>query len=165
MLRTPAPLTGDVRRQKKRMLVTLTIPTFISARRASESNARVLYASGEPGGGRKFEALALARLASSFVRHRARFGPGLFFKASPQFARVLLPLGEAGSVTALGQSSVSRLARHFVRHHAKQQTICFAGVRRQAGQRALKTDGLRRLTSQSKGRLRAAHAGAPHWRC
>ena len=143
----------------------LKVTTFRNPIRSAESNARVLYTSGKPGGGRKLETFALARLASSFVRHRARFGPGLFSKARLPFARVLLPLGEAGSVIALGQSSVGRLARHFVRHRAKPQTNCFAGVRRQAGQRALKADWLRRLTSQSKGRLRAAHAGAPHWRC
>ena len=131
----------------------------------AERIARVLYTLGELGGGRKLEALALARLASSFVRNHARLAPGLFSKASPQFARVLPRLGEAGSVIALGQSSVARLARHFVRQRARLQTICFAGVRRQAGQRALTPDWLRRLTSQSKGRLRAAHSGAPHWRC
>ena len=131
--------------EEKKEIVTLKATAFRNSTRNTESNARVLYTSGEPGGGRKFEAFALARLALSFVRNRARFGPGLFRNLSPQFARVLLPLGEAGSVIALGQSSVWRLARHFVGHHAKQKTIGSAGVRRQAGQRALKTDWLRRL--------------------
>ena len=142
----------------------MNITASESAIRSAESNARVLYTSGEPGGGRRFEAFALARLALSFVRHRARYGPGLFRNSSPPFARVLSPLGEAGAVVALGQSSVWRLARHSVRHRAKLQTTRLAGVRRQEGQRALKADWLRRLTSQSKGRLRAAHSGAPHWR-
>ena len=145
-------------------MLLVNITACQSPTRRAENNARVLYTCSEPGGGRKLEAFALARLASSFVRNRARFGPGLARNSSPQFARVLLPLGEAGSVGALGQSSVWRLACHFVRSHAKQQSICFAGVRRQAGQRALRPDWLRRLTSQSKGRLRAAHSGAPHWR-
>ena len=143
----------------------MNITGTIVAIRSTESNARVLYASGEPGGCRKFEAFALARLALSSVRNRARSGPGLVRNSSPQFARVLSPLGEAGSVVMVGQSSVWRLAHHFVRSHAKQQTTSFAGARRQAGQRAVKADWLRRLTSQSKGRLRAAHSGAPHWRC
>ena len=142
----------------------MSITAFKSETRDSESNARVLYTSGEPGGGRKLEGFALARLASSFVRNRARLVPGLFSKASPQFARVLSPLGEAGTVIALGQSSVGRLARHFVGHRARLQSTCLAGSRHPRVSHSMKTPRLRRLTSQSKGRLRAAHSGAPHRR-
>ena len=110
------------------------------------------------------EVLALARLALSFVCQRAWIAFRRLLKASLPFARVLLARGEAGCGLALGQSSVGRLARHFVGSRAKQKAICLAGGRRHLGQWALKADWLRRLTSQSKGRLRAAHSGAPHWR-
>ena len=143
----------------------MSITAFKSETRDSESNARVLYTSGEPGGGRKLEGFALARLASSFVRNRARLVPRLFSKASPQFARVLSPLGEAGCGLALGQSSIARLARHFVRSRAGLKANYPAAPRSHLGWRALKPDWLRRLTSQSNGRLRAAHSGAAHWRC
>ena len=130
-----------------------------------ERNARVLSALGEPGGGRKSEAFALARLALSFVSQRARLVLGLLSKASQPFARVLLALGEAGCGLALGQSCVGRLARHCVGSRARPKTIGLASPQRHLGRWALKADELRRLTSQSKGRLRAAHSGAPHWRC
>ena len=130
----------------------------------AEGNARVLSALGEPGGGRKLEASALARLALSFVRERARLALGLLSKSSQLFARVLLALGEAGCGLALGQSSVGRLARHCVGSRARQKTICFASPQRHPGRWVFTADGRRRLTSQSKGRLRAAHSGAPHWR-
>ena len=117
----------------------------------AESNARVLSALGEPGDGRRLEAVALARLALSFVSQRARLVLGLLSNASQSFARVLSALGEAGCGLALGQSSIARLARHFVGSHARQKAICLAGGRRHLGRRALKADWLRRLTSQSKG--------------
>ena len=165
MLRTPAPLTGDVRRLEKKEKRALSIIADMSPANPAERNARVLSALGEPGGGRMSEVLALARLALSFVRERARLVLGLLSNASQPFARVLLALGEAGCGLALGQSCVGRLARHCVGSRARQKAICFAGVRRHPGRWALKPDELRRLTSQSKGRLRAPHSGAPHWRC
>ena len=130
----------------------------------AEGNARGLSALGEPGGGRRLEALALARLALSFVGERAGLVQGLLSKSSQPFARVLFARGEAGCGLALGQSSIGRLARHCVGSRARQKTICLAGTQRHEGRGALKPDELRRLTSQSKGRLRAAHSGAPHWR-
>ena len=130
----------------------------------AEGNARVLSALGEPGGGRRFEVLALARLALSFVSQRARLALGPLSKASQSFARVLLALGEAGCGLALGQSSVGRLARHCVGSRAGPKTIGLASPQRHERRWALEPDWLRRLTSQSKGRLRAAHSGAPHWR-
>ena len=129
-----------------------------------ERNARVLSALGEPGGGRRLEAVALSRLALSFVPEHAWSVQGLLSKSSLPFARVLSALGEAGSGLALGQSSIERLARHCVGSRAGQKAICLAGTQRHLGWRALKPNRLRRLTSQSKGRLRAAHSGAPHWR-
>ena len=129
----------------------------------AERIARVLSALGEPGGDRKSEAFATARLALSSVGERAGLVLSLLSNASQPFARVLLALGEAGCGLAHGQSSIGRLARHFVGSHAKQKAICLAGGRRRLGRSALKTDWLRSLTSQSKGRLRAAHSGAPHW--
>ena len=135
---------------------------FLASR--PERIARVLSALGDPGGGRRLEALALARLALSFVRQRAGLVLGLLSNASQPFARVLLALGEAGCGLALCQSSVGRLARHCVGSHARQKTICFAGFRRHLGWRALKADWLRRLTSQWSGRLRAAHFGGAHRR-
>ena len=126
-------------------------------------NARVLSALGEPGGGREPEVFASARLALSSVGERAGLVLGLLSNASLQFARVLLALGEAGYGLALGQSSIGRLARHCVGSRAGQKAICLAGTQRHPGRRALKPGRLRRLTSQSKGRLRAAHSGAPHW--
>ena len=131
----------------------------------AERIARVLYTLSEPGGGRKSEAFATARLALSFVCQRARTALRLLLKSSQSSARVLLALGEAGCGLAFGQASVGRLARHCVGSRARQKTTCFAGVQRHLGRWALKPDELRRLTSQSKGRLRAAHSGAPHWRC
>ena len=142
----------------------MSIIADMSPANRAERNARVLSALGEPGGGRRLEALVLARLALSFVRERARLALGPLSKSSPPFARVLLALGEAGGGLALGQSSIGRLARHCVGSRARQKTTCFAGVRHSVGLWALKPDELRRLTSQSKGRLRAAHSGAPHWR-
>ena len=166
MLRTPAPLTGDVRRsERKEENVTLSIMATILLASRPERNARVLSALGEPGGGRKSEALALARLALSFVRKHAWSVQGLLSKSSQLFARVLSTLGEAGCGLALGQSCVGRLARHCVGSRARPKTIGLAGPQRHEGRRALRPDWLRRLTSQSKGRLRAAHSGAPHWRC
>ena len=138
--------------------------SLISLTSRLERIARVLYTLSEPGGGRKHEAFALARLALSFVRERAWLAFRLLLKTSQSYARVLLALGEAGCGLALGQSSVGRLARHCVGSRARQKTICFAGTQRHEGRWALKPDWLRRLTSQSKGRLRAAHSGAPHWR-
>ncbi len=141
------------------------INAYISPASRAERNARVLSALGEPGSGRRLEAFALARLALSFVRERAGLVLGLHSNASQSFARVLLALGEAGCGLALGQSSVARLARHCVGSRAGQKLICLAGVRRHLGWWALKPEWLRRLTSQSNGRLRAAHSGAAHWRC
>ena len=83
----------------------------IYSARPAERIARVLYTLGEPGGGRKLEAFALARLTLSFVRERAWSVQGLLSKFSQPFARVLLALGEAGCGLALGQSSIGRLAR------------------------------------------------------
>ena len=136
---------------------------FLARRR--ERNARVLSALGEPGGGRKPEAFALARLALSFVGERAGLVLGLVSNASQPFARVLSALGEAGCGLALGQSSVARLARHCVGSRAEPKANYLACPRRHLGWRALKPDRLRRLTSQSNGRLRAAHSGVAHWRC
>ena len=135
---------------------------FIASR--PERNARVLLALGEPGGGRRLEMFASARLALSSVGERAGLVLSLLSNASQPFARVLLALGEAGCGLALGQSSIARLARHCVGSRAWQKTICFAGPQRHPGRWAVKPDELRRLTSQSKGCLRAAHYGAPHWR-
>ena len=132
--------------------------------RTATKNARVLLAQSEPSRTEKQDRLTRARLAMRVVCERARPVVGFFLGPGHPSARVLSPLGKAGCGIALGQSPVGRLARHCVRSHAAPQTISFAGVRRQAGHRALTTDRLRRLTSQSKGRLRAAHAGAPHWR-
>ena len=132
--------------------------------RRPERNARVLSALGEPGGGRKPEMLASARLALSSVGERAGLVLGLLSNASQPFARVLLALGEAGCGLALGQVSIGRLARHCVGSRAEPKADYLAGPRRHLGWWALKPDRLRRLTSQSKGRLRAAHSGAPHWR-
>ena len=129
-----------------------------------ERNARVLSALGEPGGGRKPEVFASARLALSFVGERAWSVLGLLSDASQPFARVLSALGEAGCGLALGQSCVGRLARHCVGSRAEPKANYLAGPRRHLGRWALKPDWLRRLTSQSKGRLRASHSGAPHWR-
>ena len=143
----------------------MSIIADMSAVSRLERIARVLYTLSEPGGGRKLEALALARLALSFVGERAWLALGPLSNSGHSFARVLSTLGEAGCGLAFGQSSIERLARHCVGSHARQKTICFAGVRRHLGRWALKPDELRRLTSQSKGRLRAAHSGAPHWRC
>ena len=128
-----------------------------------ERNARVLSALGEPGGGRAPEVFASARLALSAVGERAGLVLGLHSNASQPFARVLLALGEAGCGLALGQSSIGRLARHCVGNRAEPKANYLAGPRRHQGWRALKPEWLRRLTSQSKGRLRAAHSGAPHW--
>ena len=135
---------------------------FLASRRGR--NARVLSALGEPGGGREPEVFASARLALSSVGERAGLVLGLLSNASQPFARVLLAPGEAGCGLALGQSSIGRLARHCVGSRAEPKTIGLAGPRRHPGWRALKPDELRRLTSQSKGRLRAPHSGAPHWR-
>ena len=143
----------------------MSIIADMSPANPAESIARVLSTLSEPGGGRKSEAFASARLALSFVCQRAWTAFRLLLKASQSFARVLLALGEAGCGLALGQSSIGRLARHFVGSHARQKTMSLEGGRRHLGRRALKADWLRRLTSQSKGRLRAAHSGAPHWRC
>ena len=165
MLRTPAPLTGGVRRsERKEENVTLSVMTTILLASRPERNARVLSALGEPGGGRKPEMLALARLALSFVRKRAWPVLRLLFNAGQHFARVLSALGEAGCGIALGQSPVGRLARHCVGSRARPKTIGLASPQRHEGRWVLKPDELRRLTSQSKGRLRAAHSGAPHWR-
>ena len=131
----------------------------------TERIARVLYTLGEPGGGRRSEVLALARLALISVRKHAWSVQGLLSKSSLPFARVLLALGEAGCGLAHGQSCVGRLARHCVGSRARPKTIGLASPQRHEGRWALKLDWLRRLTSQSKGRLRAAHSGAPHWRC
>ena len=130
----------------------------------AERNARVLSTLGEPGGGRESEMLASARLAVSSVGERAGLVLGLHSNASQPFARVLLALGEAGCGLAHGQSSIGRLARHCVGSRAGQKAICLAGTQRHEGRWALKPNRLRRLTSQSKGRLRAPHSGAPHWR-
>ena len=135
--------------------------TIVLASRA-ERNARVLSALGEPGGGRAPEVFASARLALSAVGERAGLVLGLLSDASQPFARVLLALGEAGCGLALGQVSIGRLARHCVGSRAGPKTIGLAGPQRHEGRRALKPDELRRLTSQSKGRLRAAHSGAAH---
>ena len=164
MLRTSAPLIGALGVSREKEKRALSIITDVSLANPAERNARVLSALGEPGGDRRSEVLALARLALSFVRERARLALGPFSRPSLPFARVLLALGEAGCGLALCQSSVGRLARHCVGSRARQKTICLAGVRRHLGRWALKPDELRRLTSQSKGRLRAAHFGAPHWR-
>ena len=129
-----------------------------------ERIARVLSTLGEPGGDREPEVFASTRLALSSVGERAGLVPGLLSNASQPFAQVLLALGEAGCGLALGQSSIGRLARHCVGSRAEPNAICLAGPRRHLGWRALKPNRLRRLTSQSKGRLRAAHSGAPHWR-
>ena len=98
-----------------------------------ERNARVLSALGESGGGRKPEAFALARLALSFVRQRARLALGPLSDASQSFARVLSALGEAGCGLALGQSSVARLARHCVGSRAEPKANYLAGPRRHLG--------------------------------
>ena len=143
----------------------MSIIADMSPANRAESNARVLSALGEPGGGRKPEAFALARLALSFVSQRAWTAQGLLSKSSLPFARVLSAFGEAGCGLAHGQSSVGRLARHCVRSRARQKTIGLASPQRHEGRWVLKAGWLRRLTSQSKGRLRAAHSGAPHWRC
>ena len=75
MLRTPAPLIGDVRRsERKEENVTLSIMATIVLARRPERNARVLSTLGEPGGGRAPEAFALARLALSAVGERAGLG-------------------------------------------------------------------------------------------
>ena len=153
-----------VRRLEKKEKRALSIIADMSPVRRAESIARVLSALGEPGGSRKPETLASARLALSFVGERAWSVLGLLSKSSLQFARVLSALGEAGCGLALGQSCVGRLARHCVGSRAGQKTICLAGAQRHLGRWALKPDRLRRLTSQSKGRLRASHSGAPHWR-
>ena len=131
----------------------------------TERIARVLSALSEPGGGRKSEAFATARLALSFVCQRALIVFRRLLKASQSFARVLLALGEAGCGLALGQSCVGRLARHCVGSRARPKAIGLAGPQRHEGRWVFKSDWLRCLTSQSKGRLRAAHSGAPHWRC
>ena len=141
----------------------MSIIADMSPANPAERNARVLSALGEPGGGREPEVFASARLALSSVGERAGLVLGLLSNASQPFARVLLALGEAGCGLALGQVSIGRLARHCVGSRARQKTICFAGPQRHPGRWALKPDELRRLTSQSKGRLRAAHSGAPHW--
>ena len=164
MLRTPAPLTGDVRRpERKEENVTLSIMATIVLARRRGRNARVLSPLGEPGGGRAPEVFASARLALSAVGERAGLVLSLLSNASQPFARDLLALGEAGCGLALGQSSIGRLARHCVGSRAGQKAICLAGPRRHLGWRALTTHWLRRLTSQSSGRLRAAHSGAAHW--
>ena len=142
----------------------MSIIADMSLANPAERNARVLSALGEPGGGRRSEVFALARLALSFVSERAWSVLRLLLKASQSFARVLLALGEAGCGLALGQSSIGRLARHCVGSRAKPKTIGLASPQRHEGRWVLKPDWLRRLTSQSKGRLRAAHSGAPHWR-
>ena len=145
----------------------MSIISDMSPANPAERNARVLSALGEPGGGRNSEAFASARLALSFVRERAWLVLGLLFNASQSFARVLSAHGEAGCGLALGQSCVGRLARHCVRSRARPKTIGLASPQRHEGRWALKPDWLRRLTSQSKGRLRAAHSGAfqPRVRC
>ena len=137
----------------------------MSAVRRAESIARVLYTLSEPGGGRKPEALALARLTLSFVGERAWLALGPLSNSGHSFARVLSTLGEAGCGFAFGQSPIGRLARHCVGSRAGQKTIGLASPQRHEGRWVLKADWLRRLTSQSKGRLRASHSGAPHWRC
>ena len=142
----------------------MSIIADMSPANPAESIARVLSALVEPGGGRRHEALASARLALSSVGERAGLVLGLHSNASQPFARVHLALGEAGCGLALGQSSIGRLARHCVGSRAGPKTIGLAGPQRHEGRRALKPDELRRLTSQSKGRLRAPHSGAPHWR-
>ena len=142
----------------------MSIIADISPASGAEGNARVLSALGEPGGGRRLEAVALARLALSSVSERAGLVLGLLSNASQPFARVLLALGEAGCGLALGQSSIGRLARHCVGSRARPKTIGLASPQRHERRWALEPDWLRRLTSQSKGRLRAAHSGAPHWR-
>ena len=119
----------------------------------AERIARGLSALGEPGGGRKPEMLASARLALSSVGERAGLVLGLLSNASQPFARVLLALGEAGCGLALGQSSIGRLARHCVGSRAEPKANYLASPRRHLGWRALKPDWLRRLTSQSSGRL------------
>ena len=142
----------------------MSIITDMSPANPAERDARVLSTLGEPGGGRRLAASALARLALSFVREHAWSVQGLLSKSSQPFARVLLALGEAGCGLALGQSPIGRLARHCVRSRAGQKTICLAGAQRHLGWWALKPGWLRRLTSQSKGRLRAAHSGAAQGR-
>ena len=142
----------------------MSIIADMSPANRAERNARVLSALGEPGGSRKPETLASARPALSFVGERAKSGLDVFFQSARQFARVLSGLGEAGCVIALGQSCVGRLARHCVGSRARQKTIGLASPQRHPGRWVFTADWLRRLTSQSKGRLRAAHSGAPHWR-
>ena len=142
----------------------MSIITDMNPANPAERDARVLSALSEPGGGREPEVFASARLALSSVGERAGLVPGLLSNASQPFAQVLLALGEAGCGLALGQSCVARLARHCVGSRAEPKANYLAGTRRHLGWRALKPDWLRRLTSQSKGRLRAAHSGAPHWR-
>ena len=142
----------------------MSIMATISLASRGGRNARVLSALGEPGGDRRTEAFALARLALSFVGERAGLVLGLLSNASQPFARDLLALGEAGCGLALGQSSIGRLARHCVGSRARPKAIGLAGPQRHEGRWVLKSDWLRCLTSQSKGRLRAAHSGAPHWR-
>ena len=146
------------------MKKALSTISHVSSMNYAERIARVLYTLSEPGGGRKSEPFASARLALSFVRHRAWTALRLLLKASQSFARVLLALGEAGCGLALGQSSIARLARHCVGSRAEPKANYLAGPQRHEGRRALKPDWHRRLTSQTKGRLRAAHSGAPHWR-
>ena len=70
-----------------------------------EGNTPVLSALGAPGGGRKPEMFASARLALSSVGERAGLVLGLFSNASQPFARVLLALGEAGCGLALGMQA------------------------------------------------------------
>ncbi len=112
MLRTPAPLTGDVRRsEREEENVTLSIMVTMLLARRPERNARVLSALGAPGGGRKPEMFASARLALSFVGERAGLVLSLLSNASQPFAWVLLALGEAGCGISLGQWCGGSLAR------------------------------------------------------
>ena len=164
MLRTSSPLIGALGVSRKEEKGALSIIADMNPANPAERNARVLSALGEPGGGRRLEMFASARLALSSVGERAGLVLGLHSNASQPFARVLLALGEAGCGLALGQSSIGRLARHCVGSRADPKANYLAGPQRHLGRRALKPDWLRRLTSQSKGRLRAAHSGAPHWR-
>ena len=111
----------------------------------AERIARVLSALGEPGGGRRLEALALARLALSFVGERAGLVLGLLSNASQSVARVLLALGEGGCGLALGQSCVGRLARHCVGSRARPKITGLASPQRHEGRWVLKAGWLRRL--------------------
>ena len=129
MLRAPAPLIGALGVTRKEEEGALSIIADMNPANPAERIARVLSALGEPGGGRRLEMFASARLALSSVGERAGLVLSLLSNASQPFARVLLALGEAGCGLALGQSSVGRLARHCVGSRAEPKTICLAGPR------------------------------------